>query len=229
MQSSDTGRMLADGQGPRARPGSGHQFPGHQLDGRPCRPGSATCIWQSASPSVADSPQPCLRIKDMAKLPKLCEVCCLCHWQGPMRVGRSLDKPASLGVVFACKYGGDISCSSLMEVLMIAPNMLRLPPHSVVWRLACSAASATTTCKMQYVRAGQPVAEAPFCACTCPCPCPCHQAGSSTSATGNPNPEQTTRELYNSQVHAWSCFYPFAMPFNLTPYSPALPTLRGLG
>ena len=40
--------------------------------------------------------------------------------------GQSLLQPTSLRVVLTCKYGGDIHCSNLIEVLMSAPDMLCL-------------------------------------------------------------------------------------------------------
>ena len=81
VQSSDIGRMHADGSGPRKWSCSRHQLPQHPPHGWPCRPGFATCVWRGIrSLSGAVSPQPCPCIEVSVKLPELCEVCCLCHW-----------------------------------------------------------------------------------------------------------------------------------------------------
>ena len=91
----------------------------------------------------------------------------------------------------------DIHCSSLIEVLMLAPDMLRLwcdaPPAALLLRRLLVRRS---MCAQASQSLRRPFASAPA-------PAPVAEQVAAPQPTATPNPEQTTRELYNSQVHAW--------------------------
>ena len=100
---------------------------------------------------------------------------------------------------------------------MSAPDMLGL------WCGATPAALRLrwligSMCAQAAQSLGRPFAPAPA-------PAPVAEHAATPQQTANPNPEQTTRELYNSQVHAWDRY--LLLPCHTAPILQLCPLSAG--